>query len=79
MNWEQIEGKWKQLKGSAKVKWARLTDNDLEFIAGKRDLLVLMIEERYGIAREEVERQVGEWKAACDVQPADRRPARKAG
>ena len=79
MNWERVEGKWKQMKGSAKLKWAKLTDDDLEFIAGKRDLLVGMIQERYGVAREDAERQAGEWKAAFEVQPAEARSMRKAG
>jgi len=37
MNWDQVEGKWKQLKGSVKQKWGKLTDSDLDYIAGKRD------------------------------------------
>lgn len=79
MNWEQVEGKWNQLKGLVKTKWDRLTDNDLEFIAGKRDQLVVKIQERYGIAREEAERQVNEWKMAFDAQTSEYRSARKAG
>lgn len=79
MNWEQMEGKWNQLKSLVKVKWAKLTDNDLEFIAGKRDQLVGKIQERYGIAREEAEKQVNDWKLAFDAQTSEYRSARKAG
>jgi uncharacterized protein YjbJ (UPF0337 family) len=79
MNWEQAEGKWQQLKGLAQVKWAKLTDNDLQFIAGKRDLLIGKIQERYGVAKEEAEKQVNEWKLGFDAQPAEYRASRKAG
>jgi uncharacterized protein YjbJ (UPF0337 family) len=79
MNWEQVDGKWNQLKGLVRAKWSKLTDNDLEFIAGKRDQLVGKIQERYGIAREEAEQQVNDWKLAFDAQTAEYRSARKAG
>jgi uncharacterized protein YjbJ (UPF0337 family) len=61
MNWDQIEGKWKQASGKAKEKWGKLTDDDLTTIRGKRDQLVGRIQERYGIAKEEAERQVDEF------------------
>jgi uncharacterized protein YjbJ (UPF0337 family) len=61
MNWDQIEGKWKQLKGLAKQKWGDLTDDDLETIAGKRDELVGRLQAQYGMAREEAEREADRW------------------
>jgi uncharacterized protein YjbJ (UPF0337 family) len=61
MNWDQIEGKWKQASGKIKEKWGKLTDDDLQMIRGKRDQLVGRIQERYGIAKEEAERQVEEF------------------
>ena len=61
MNWDQVEGKWKQMKGSAREMWGKLTDDDLEKIQGKRDQLVGQVQERYGVAKEEAERQVAEW------------------
>lgn len=61
MNWDQIEGKWKQAAGKAKEKWGKLTDDDLQVIRGKRDQLVGKIQERYGIAKEDAERQVDEF------------------
>jgi uncharacterized protein YjbJ (UPF0337 family) len=79
MNWQEAEGKWYQLKGLAKLKWAKLTDSDLDFIAGKRDQLIGKVQERYGIAREEAEKQVNEWKTGFDVQTTEARSARKAG
>jgi uncharacterized protein YjbJ (UPF0337 family) len=62
MNWDQIAGNWKQAKGTVKQKWGQLTDDDLTKIAGKRDQLVGQVQERYGIAQEEAERQVKEWE-----------------
>jgi uncharacterized protein YjbJ (UPF0337 family) len=64
MNWDQIEGKWKQLRGSARQQWAKLTDDDLEYIAGNRDRFVGRLQERYGIAKEEAQRQSDEWLRA---------------
>lgn len=63
MNWDQVEGKWKQFKGSAKEQWGKLTDDDLDQAAGKRDKLVGKIQERYGIAKEEAEKQVDAWSS----------------
>lgn len=65
MNWDQIAGKWSQLKGEIRQRWARLTDDDLEFVAGSRDKFVGRLQERYGIVREEAERQINEWAKAA--------------
>jgi uncharacterized protein YjbJ (UPF0337 family) len=62
MNWDRIEGNWKQLKGSVKEQWARLTDDHLDVIAGKRDRLLGKIQETYGITKEETEKQVSAWQ-----------------
>ncbi|MEO8558574.1 MAG: CsbD family protein [Rhodospirillales bacterium] len=62
MNWDRIEGQWKQLKGTVKQKWGKLTDDDLSFINGKRDELVGRIQERYGVARDDADRQVKDWE-----------------
>jgi uncharacterized protein YjbJ (UPF0337 family) len=64
MNWDQIEGKWKQFSGKTKEKWGKLTDDDLTVIGGKRDQLVGKIQERYGIAKQEAEKQVDEFTRA---------------
>jgi uncharacterized protein YjbJ (UPF0337 family) len=61
MNWDQIEGKWKQYAGKAREKWGKLTDDDLQVIGGKKDQLVGKVQERYGIAREEAQKQVDEF------------------
>ena len=63
MNWDRIEGDWKQMKGSIKEKWGQLTDDEFDQIAGKRDMLVGKIQERYGIERDEAERQVKDWES----------------
>jgi uncharacterized protein YjbJ (UPF0337 family) len=57
MNWDQVEGTWKQSKGKIRQKWGKLTDDDLEVIAGKRDQLIGRLQVRYGFAKEEAERQ----------------------
>jgi uncharacterized protein YjbJ (UPF0337 family) len=76
MNWDQIQGKWKQLKGSARQKWGRLTDDDLEFIAGNRDQFAGRLQERYGIAKEEAERQLDEWQRGVNEPAQTARPPR---
>ena len=62
MNWDRVEGNWKQLKGQVKEGWGKLTDDDISVIAGKRDQLVGKIQERYGCAKDEAERQVKAWE-----------------
>lgn len=57
MNWDQLQGKWKQSRGKFREKWGKLTDDDLDVIAGKRDQLVGRIQERYGLAKEVAQEQ----------------------
>jgi len=64
MNWDQVEGKWKQITGSARERWGKLTDDDVQTLTGQRDHLVGKIQERYGIAREEAEKQADAWSLA---------------
>jgi uncharacterized protein YjbJ (UPF0337 family) len=61
MNWD-LEGNWKQFVGKAKEKWGQLTENDWTQLEGKRDQLIGRVQERYGIARQEAERQVAEFE-----------------
>lgn len=61
MNWDRIEGNWKQFKGGVKEQWGKLTDDDLDVAAGKRDKLAGRIQERYGIAKDEAERQIDDY------------------
>jgi uncharacterized protein YjbJ (UPF0337 family) len=70
MNWDQMEGKWKQAKGSLKQQWGKLTDDDLNIIAGQRDKLVGKLQERYGYAKEEAQQRADEWvKTAGEREP----------
>jgi uncharacterized protein YjbJ (UPF0337 family) len=61
MNWDRIEGNWKQVAGKAREKWGKLTDSDWQMINGKKDQLVGRIQERYGIAKDEAMRQTDDW------------------
>jgi len=61
MNTDQMSGKWKQMKGAAKQQWGKLTDDDLEVIAGKRESLVGKLQERYGMAKEEAQKKAEDW------------------
>jgi uncharacterized protein YjbJ (UPF0337 family) len=61
MNWDQIEGKWKQASGKVREKWGKLTDDDLIAIGGRRDQLIGRIQQRYGLAKEAAEKQVDEF------------------
>jgi uncharacterized protein YjbJ (UPF0337 family) len=63
MNWDRIEGNWKQFKGKIKQKWADLTDDDIERINGNRDEFIGKIQESYGIGKDEAERQVKDWES----------------
>ena len=61
MNWDRIEGNWKQFSGKAQQQWGKLTNDDVNVIEGRRQELVGKIQERYGIAKDEAERQVDTW------------------
>jgi uncharacterized protein YjbJ (UPF0337 family) len=61
MNWDRIKGNWKQFSGKAQQQWGKLTNDDLEVVEGRRQELVGKIQERYGIAKDEAERQVDTW------------------
>lgn len=56
MNWDIVEGNWKQFKGKAKEQWGKLTDDDLDVIAGKRDQLAGRVQEAYGVSKDEAEK-----------------------
>jgi len=88
MNWDRIQGEWKQLTSNVKGKWAKLTDDDVNLIGAKKDALVGKIQERYGILRDEAEKQVDEWVSKLPLRrdagsrasrPAQGQPAQKDG
>jgi len=64
MNNDILGGKWKQLRGQAQQKWGQLTNDDLDQVEGKRDELIGRVQERYGVARDEAERQVSEFETS---------------
>ncbi len=66
MNWEQIKGNWKQFAGQAKQQWGKLTDDDLAVINGKREELAGRIQERYGCAKEDAEKQIKKFEESCN-------------
>jgi uncharacterized protein YjbJ (UPF0337 family) len=61
MNWDQVKANWKDLKGKVHVAWGKLTDDDLEQIRGNREQLEAAVQRRYGVAKEDAQRQVSEW------------------
>ena len=62
MNWDLIAGNWKQAVGKAKEQWGELTSDDLDVVAGRRDMLAGKIQERYGVLKDEAERQIAAWE-----------------
>jgi uncharacterized protein YjbJ (UPF0337 family) len=73
MNWDQISGMWKQVKGRIRERWGKLTDDDLDVINGRREEFIGKIQQRYGIAREEAERQADEFTREFDASEGSRR------
>ncbi len=69
MDWNRIEGNWKQFKGSAKEKWGKLTDDDLTVIEGRRDQLEGKLQQRYGFAKDQVKKDVDDWFSPGSTMP----------
>ncbi len=67
MNWDKIEGNWKQMSGKVREKWGKLTDDDMTVIAGKKDQLVGKLQERYGQTKEQAEKQLDDWSRGVDA------------
>jgi uncharacterized protein YjbJ (UPF0337 family) len=67
MNSDELQGKWKQLKGAARQQFGKLTDDDVEMIAGQRERLVGKLQERYGYLRDEAQRKADEWLASAQT------------
>jgi uncharacterized protein YjbJ (UPF0337 family) len=62
MNWDRVEGNWKTFKGQVKQQWGKLTDDDLDVIAGKREELLGRIQNAYGMSRDEADKQIRAWE-----------------
>jgi len=71
MDWDRIEGDWKQLKGKVKERWGKLTDDDLTAISGRRDQLEGKIQERYGYAKSQARREIEDWYRSTESHLAD--------
>jgi uncharacterized protein YjbJ (UPF0337 family) len=69
MNEDVLKGQWMQLKGKVHEKWGKLTDDDLKTIQGRSEQLIGRVQERYGVARAEAERQVKDWMSGVKVEP----------
>lgn len=69
MNWNIVEGNWKQFQGKVKTQWGKLTDDQLHVIGGKRDMLVGKIQEIYGISKEEAEKQIKVFESTNKDEP----------
>jgi uncharacterized protein YjbJ (UPF0337 family) len=67
MNWDQVKGNWKQFTGKMKEQWGKLTDDDLSVIAGRRDQLAGILQERYGLAKEKAEEEIDRFARALKV------------
>ena len=63
MSWDRIEGNWKQVRGKVREQWGKLTDDDLDVIAGRRDMLLGKIQKKYGLAQEEADNQVRDFQS----------------
>ena len=61
MDWNRVEGNWKQFKGAAKEKWGKLTDDDLNVIEGRREQLEGKLQQRYGFAKDQIRKDVDDW------------------
>jgi uncharacterized protein YjbJ (UPF0337 family) len=71
MNSDQLEGKWKQVKGEVREKWGKLTDDDMQIIGGRQDQLVGRVQQRYGIAREAATKEVDAFLKQLDDHGED--------
>lgn len=78
MNWDEVEGKWKQYKGKIQQKWGKLTDDDFDVMSGKRHELVGKVQQRYGIAKDEAERQADEFVKSLRSE-SEQEKAQRAG
>lgn len=70
MNWDRIEGNWKDLSGYVKAQWDKLTDDDIKKIGGKRAQLETRIASRYGYEKEQVSKDIDRWLAETEFEEA---------
>ena len=75
MDWNRVEGNWKQVKGKVKEQWGKLTDDDLDVIAGKQDQLEGKLQERYGYAKDRAQKEMDDWYGRQTWQHQTESPA----
>lgn len=71
MNWDRVEGNWKQLKGKVQQQWGKLTDDSFDVINGQREVLAGKLQESYGITKDEAERQIKDWENSVSESAND--------
>ena len=74
MNWDRIEGNWKQLTGKVRQQWGKLSDDDLDIIGGRREELAGRIQEVYGVSKDEADRQIERFAGTLDTGTHDTKP-----
>lgn len=74
MAWDIVEGNWKQMKGRIKEKWGKLTDDDIDVIAGKKDQLVGRLQRAYGFGKQDAEREIDSWADTLDEDDEEMMP-----
>jgi len=80
MNWDAIKGNWTQLRGRVRMQWGKLTDDQLDVIEGRREVLLGQLQETYGISAAEADRQVAGWENADSAgEDAAARPDPRGG
>jgi uncharacterized protein YjbJ (UPF0337 family) len=62
MNWDRVQGNWKQFKGKVQEQWGKLSDDHIDVINGRREMLAGKLQESYGITKDEAERQISDWE-----------------
>ena len=74
MNWDHVSGNWKELKGKVRAKWAKLTDDDLEYIAGKKDMLLGRLQQRYGYQKDRAQAELDTFLEQIQTSPRSAEP-----
>ncbi len=72
MNWDRVQGNWKQIKGRVREKWGKLSDDHINAIDGRREILAGKLQEAYGIGKEEADRQISDWQKSMQDVADDR-------
>lgn len=77
MNWDALKASWAQIRGGVRMQWGRLSDDHLNVIEGRREVLLGKLQETYGVSAEEAEQQVAEWERGRSPPDANQEPLRK--